>query len=272
MAGEWNSRLVSLTTLILFWLLLGVSFGSFINVLADRLPAGRSISRPPSHCGTCDRRLTALDLIPVVSYLALRGRCRTCGASIGPRVFWVELLTGALFVGVAAHIAPTDGAGWLRLILMSLYLLVFITVTVTDLEHQLILDVVIYPAIMLAVIGVAISDVAALPTHLLGGALGAGLITMIIGLVPGGMGWGDAKLAGFIGLVVGLNGLPFALFVAFVSGGSVGGVLLATRHKQRGQTIALGPFLAVGGAFILLIGSDTAVRAFDSWSRALHGG
>ncbi|HEY4721022.1 MAG TPA: prepilin peptidase, partial [Anaerolineae bacterium] len=92
--------------LILFWLLLGVSIGSFINVLADRLPESKShqpmglissIATPPSHCGACGRRLTTLDLIPVISYLALRGRCRTCGASIGPRVFWVELLTGALF-------------------------------------------------------------------------------------------------------------------------------------------------------------------------------
>jgi leader peptidase (prepilin peptidase) / N-methyltransferase len=279
--------------LILFWLLLGVSIGSFINVLADRLPAGRShhakqptppqaeewakmgivssIAQPPSHCGACGRRLTALDLIPVISYLVLRGRCRTCGASIGSRVFWVELLTGALLAGIAAQVAPTDGAGWLRLISISLYLIVFITVTVTDLEHQLILDVVIYPAIVLAVIGVAISDGAALPSHLLGGMLGAGLIAVIIRLVPGGMGWGDAKLAGFIGLVVGLQGLPFALFVAFVAGGLVGGVLLATRRKQRGQTIALGPFLALGGALILLIGSDTAVRAFDALSRWIHG-
>jgi leader peptidase (prepilin peptidase) / N-methyltransferase len=265
-------NIVNCELLIFFWLLLGVSFGSFINVLADRLPAGRSISTPPSHCGACGRRLTPPDLIPVISYLALRGRCRTCGASIGLRVFWVELLTGALFAFVAAHIAPTDVSGWLRLISISLYLIVFITVTVTDLEQQLILDVVIYPAIVLAVIGVAVSDGAALPAHLLGGAIGAGLIAVIIWLVPGGMGWGDAKLAGFIGLVVGLPGLPFALFVAFVSGGLVGGMLLAIRRKQRGQTIALGPFLALGGAAILLIGSDTAVQAFEALSRWIHGG
>jgi leader peptidase (prepilin peptidase) / N-methyltransferase len=254
-----------------FWLLLGVSFGSFINVLADRLPASQSITQPPSHCGACGRRLTALDLIPVISYLALRGRCRTCGASIGPRVFWVELLTGALLACAAAQIAPADGAGWLRLILISLYLIVFITVTVTDLEHQLILDVVIYPASAVAMIGVAITDMPALPSHLLGGAIGAGLIAVIIWLAPGGMGWGDAKLAGFIGLVVGLNGLPFALFVAFVTGGIVGGVLLATRRRRRGQTISLGPFLALGGTLIMLIGSDTAVRAFDALSRWIHG-
>ena len=257
--------------LIFFWLLLGVSIGSFINVLADRLPAAESIAAPPSHCGACGRRLTTPDLIPVVSYLVVRGRCRACGASIGPRVFWVELLTGVLFACIAAQVAPSDVAGWLRLILSSLYLIAFITVTVTDIEHQLILDVVIYPAIVVVVIGVVITDVPALPSHLLGGVIGAGLMALIIWLVPGGLGWGDAKLAAFIGLVVGLNGIPFALFVAFVSGGIVGGVLLATHRKQRGQTIALGPFLALGGAFIMLVGSDTAVRAFDSLSRLFHG-
>jgi leader peptidase (prepilin peptidase)/N-methyltransferase len=257
--------------LILFWLLIGVSIGSFVNVLADRLPAAQSIATPPSHCGACGRRLDALDLIPVISYLLLRGRCRTCGAAIGPRVLWVEVLTGALFALVAATLTPIDASGWLRLILISLYLAAFVTITVTDLEHQLIFDVVIWPAIAIAVIDLVLTDVAALPAHLLAGVIGAGLIALIIWLVPGGMGWGDAKLAGFIGLLVGLNGLPFALFVAFVSGGLVGGILLASGRKQRGQTIALGPFLAIGGAFILLIGSDTAVNAFNSLSKLLHG-
>jgi leader peptidase (prepilin peptidase)/N-methyltransferase len=186
-------------------------------------------------------------------------------------VFWVEVLTGAMFALVAAQLAPTTVPGWLRLVLISCYLTVLITVTVTDLEHQLILDVVIWPAIIVAVIDLLITDVTTLPSHLLGGAIGAGLIALIIWLVPGGMGWGDAKLAGFIGLLVGLAGIPFALFVAFVAGGIVGGLLLASGRKQRGQTIALGPFLAIGGAFILLIGSDTAVRAFDSLSKLLHG-
>ncbi|MBI5567727.1 MAG: prepilin peptidase, partial [Chloroflexi bacterium] len=257
--------------LVFFWLLVGVSIGSFINVMADRLPEGRSITTPPSQCGACGRRLDALDLIPVISYLLLRGRCRTCGAAIGSRVFWVEVLTGAIFALVAARLAPTTAQDWLRLILISLYVTVLITVTVTDLEHQLILDVVIWPAIVIAVIDLLITDVAALPSHLLGGAIGAGLIALIIWLVPGGMGWGDAKLAGFIGLIVGLSGMPFALFVAFVSGGIVGGLLLASGRKQRGQTIALGPFLAIGGAFILLIGSDTAVNVFNSLSQLLHG-
>jgi leader peptidase (prepilin peptidase)/N-methyltransferase len=235
------------------------------------LPAGRSIATPPSHCGACGRQLDALDLIPVFSYLLLRGRCRTCGAAIGARVFWVEVLTGAVFGLVAAQIAPTTILDWLRLSLTSLYLSALITVTVTDLEHQLILDVVVWPVIAVAVIDLFVTNMAALPSHLMGGAIGAGLIAVIIWLVPDGMGWGDAKLAGFIGLIVGLSGILFALFVAFVSGGIVGGVLLASGRKQRGQTIALGPFLAIGGAFILLIGSDTAVRAFDSLSKLLHG-
>ena len=256
---------------IFFWLLLGVSIGSFINVLADRLPESQSLTTPPSHCSACGRRLTVRDLLPVISYLALRGRCRACGAAIGPRVFWVEVLTGAAFALIAIRIAPGEAWGWLQLSLFSLYLTALITVTITDLEHQLIFDAVILPASAVAVIGILIVDVSALPAHLLGGAIGAGLIALIIWLVPGGMGWGDAKLAGFIGLIVGLTGIPFALFVAFVSGGVVGGILLASGRKRRGQTIALGPFLAISGAFILFIGNDTAVRAFEALSRLMQG-
>lgn len=259
--------------LILFWTLIGLAVGSFVNVVVDRLPHDASIVSPPSHCGACGRRLASFEMIPVISYLALRGRCRTCGASIGPRVLWVELLTG-LLVAVAAWRGPLNDSlsswSWLEwgyLVLTSVYLAVFIAVTVTDLEHGLILDRVIYPAIGLALLGVLFAGPRVWLSRVLGGAFGAGVIALIILLVPEGMGWGDVKLAGFIGLVTGWPGVGFALFLAFVSGGIVAGTLLVTRRKRRGQTIALGPFLAAGGAFILLIGNDAALRVFYSLAR-----
>jgi leader peptidase (prepilin peptidase)/N-methyltransferase len=254
---------------------IGLAVGSFINVVVDRLPHDESIASPPSHCGACGRRLTSLEMIPVISYLALRGRCRTCGASIGARVLWVELATGLLFA-VAARRGPLNDSlsswnwpGWGRLVLTSVYLAVFVAVTVTDLEHGLILDKVIYPAIALALLETLIAGPQVWLSHVLGGAIGAGVITLIIWLVPEGMGWGDVKLAGFIGLVTGWPGVGFVLFLAFVTGGIIASALLATRRKRRGQTIALGPFLAAGGAFILLIGSDVALRAFYSLARLL---
>lgn len=252
--------------LIIFWTLVGLAVGSFLNVVADRLPNDESIVSPPSRCGACGRKLTGLEMIPVVSFLALRGRCRTCGASIGVRVLWVELATGLLFA-LALWRAPFNRAH--GVILTSAYLAILVVVTVTDLEHGLILDKVIYPAIALALIEILFAGPPAWLPRVLGGAVGAGVIALIIWLSSEGMGWGDAKLAGFIGLITGWPGVGFALFLAFVVGGLVAGVLLATRRKRRGQTVALGPFLAAGGAVLLLVGTDAALNVFHGLARLL---
>ena len=248
---------------------MGLAVGSFLNVVADRLPNDESIVSPPSRCGACGRKLTALEMIPVVSFLALRGRCRTCGASIGARVLWVELATGVLFAWTASRASSSDWRGLLHLVVVSAYFAVLVVVTVTDLEHGLILDKVIYPAIALALIEILLAGPPAWLPRVLGGAVGAGVIALIIWLSSEGMGWGDAKLAGFIGLITGWPGVGFALFLAFVVGGLVAGVLLATRRKRRGQTVALGPFLAAGGAVLLLLGTDAALNVFHSLARLL---
>jgi len=253
--------------LTLFWTLIGLAVGSFINVIADRLPHNESIVSPPSHCGACGRPLTAFEMIPVISFLALRGRCRTCGAPIGWRVLWVELVASLLFGLTAWQSKVNDWRSGLDLILTSISLAVLLAVTVTDLEHGLILDKVIYPAIGLALLGRLATNPQAWLLYLLGGAIGAGTIALIIWLVPEGMGWGDAKLAGFIGLVSGWPGVAFALFLTFVSGGLVAGTLLAIGRKRRGQTIALGPFLALGGAVLILFGSATALEVFYRLAR-----
>jgi len=254
--------------LALLWAVLGTAVGSFINVVADRLPQGRSLLTPPSHCAACGRRLSPTEMVPVWSYLALRGRCRACGATIGARTFWVELATGLLFALSAWRIAPADPRGWATLLLTSGYLSVLAAVTVTDLEHGLILDRVTLPAMGLGLIGSLMAGWPGLLRHLGGGLLGAGVIVLIIKLVPGGMGWGDAKLASFIGLATGLPGVLFALFVAFVGGGLVAAALMASGQRKRGETIPLGPFLAFGGGAALLYGGEM-VRAFHILSASL---
>jgi leader peptidase (prepilin peptidase) / N-methyltransferase len=247
---------------IVTWSFVGAAIGSFLNVVADRLPKHRSLMVPPSCCPACGHALTPRELIPIVSYLAQRGRCRECGDRIGPRVVVVEAITAVLFALAAVR---WTGPGWAaigELVLVSFALSVLVLITITDLEHGLILDKVSIPAINLAV-GVALYR--GWPTmlhHGLGGILGAGLIAAIILLVPGGMGWGDAKLAGFIGLMTGLAGLPFALFISFVSGGLIAGVLLASGRVTRRDTMPLGPFLAVGGAVTLLY-LDQLQRGFS---------
>jgi len=257
--------------LILGWAVLGLAVGSFLNVVADRLPADRSIVSPPSRCESCQRQLTPLELIPVVSYLALRGRCRTCGAAVGLRTLLVELGTGTLFALAAWQVPlpPSGRIGWLRLALLSAYISTLLIATVTDLEHGLILDRVTYPALGLALLGAALTAPDQLASHVVGGLIGGGTIALIILAVPGGMGWGDAKLAAFIGMITGLPGILFALFVAFVSGGLVAGALLALGRYERGDTIPLGPFLALGGAMTLFWGEEM-VALFEALS-ALMG-
>jgi len=255
--------------LISFWAVSGTAVGSFLNVLADRLPEGGSFLSPPSHCAACGRRLAPVEMAPVLSYLWLRGRCRACTASIGARTLAVELGTGTLFALAAWRIAPSSLAEWARLIFASACLAVLVVVTVTDLEHGLILNRVIYPAIGLGLVGSLLVDWPDLLSHLGGGLLGAGVIALIILLVPGGMGWGDVRLAGFIGLITGLPGLLFALFVGFVSGGIVAGTLLASGRRKTGETIPLGPFLALGGGAALLY-SEEMLNAFHALSASLR--
>lgn len=257
-----------LAATIVYFGLLGTAVGSFLNVVADRLPEGGSVVSPRSHCTSCGRQLSAWELIPVASYLALQGRCRTCEAPIGIRSPAVELTTGLLFGLAAWRIRPGGLASWMTLVLTSTYLAVLVVCTVTDLERGLILDRVTIPAIGLGLLGALLTGWPGVLFHLGGGLVGAGTIALIITLVPGGMGWGDAKLAGFIGLVTGLPGALSAMFLGFVCGGLVAAVLLVTGRAGRGDTVPLGPFLALGGAAVLLYG-EKMVHVFHTWSMLL---
>ncbi|MEA3309021.1 MAG: prepilin peptidase [Chloroflexota bacterium] len=245
------------TTLItIYWILVGAAVGSFLNAAADRLVAGGSLIRPPSRCPGCGKRLSPLEMVPVLSYLALRGRCCTCGAKIGLRTLLVETGSALLF-GLAALSASAAGRiAWLELLFASSYLAALLLITITDMEHGLILDRVTYPALILAALDALRRGWPALGWQLGSAIIGAGLIAFIIYLVPEGMGWGDAKLCALLGGVLGLPGLWFALFIGFVSGGIIGGVLLATGGAKRGDKLPLGPFLTLGGAITLLYGAQ----------------
>ena len=237
--------------LLLVFGVLGAAVGSFLNVCADRLPAGESIVSPPSHCPSCQRRLTSYELIPVVSFLALRGRCRTCGARIPWRVPAVELATGLLF----ALIMWRFGLGLMTLWAV-LYACFLILMAVTDLESQRILNAVVFPAIGLALIASLFTPGRTAASLILGGVLAFGTIFLLAVLIPGGMGMGDVKLAAFIGLIVGFPQIAFVLLLAFVLGGAVAGALLLARRLHRGDRIAFGPFLALAALTGLLYGPN----------------
>lgn len=234
---------------IVWFVLLGAAIGSFLNVCIDRLPAGQSLLGPPSHCPGCSKAIKAADLIPVVSYLWLRGRCRYCQARIPLRVLLVELCTALLFALLWWHYGP----GW-QLAMATVYSCFLLVITVIDLEHGLILDAVSYPAMGVSAIFAFFWPDLGIARALIGGGVAFAIIALIILLSRTGMGWGDSKMASFIGLMTGFPLSIMALILSFLSGGLVGALLLASGRKGRKDTVPFGPFLAVGAWVTLLFG------------------
>jgi len=250
--------------------LLGASVGSFLNVCIDRLALRKSIVYPPSHCDNCQEKLSIGELVPVVSYLWLRGRCRHCGASIPRRVLWVELGSGVVFAFIAWRYGLSA-----ELAVVAFYYCLFLVIFVIDLERQLILNIVVYPAAVVAlvisafltqldiapgiVINTYMSGVEFAPgvaSAAAGGAIGLVLFLLILFVSRGGMGWGDVKMAALMGLVLGYPLIFVALFLAVVFGGLIAVLLLVFKMKGRKQGIPFGPFLALGAVITLLWGAD----------------
>ncbi len=232
---------------------LGLCIGSFLNVLADRLPAGGSIVAPASHCPECKQRIRPLDLVPVISYLRLRGRCRACGSPIPGRVLWTEITAGVMYGVLSAFYGFTPELG-VALFYFSILLVIF----VIDLEHQLILDVIVYPAAAAALIidGFlpGLTFVPPILMGLAGGATGLVLFLLIVVLSRGGMGIGDIKMAGLMGFMLGFPGIFVALFLAVTTGGVVAVIMLLAMKRDRRQAIPFGPFLAIGTMAAILYG------------------
>ncbi len=240
--------------LIVVFVLLGMVVASFLNVCCDRLPARQSLVYPPSHCPACQRRLAAKDLIPVFSYLWLRGRCRYCQASIPRRLLWVEVGTGVLFGFTYWHYGLD-----IELAIILFYCCLFIVLLVIDLEHGLILNKVVYPAMAVALlISIFLPQLEIVPEikqAAIGGGIGLGLFLLVVLISRGGMGWGDVKMAALIGLVVGFPLVFVALLMGIILGGLVAGVLLLFKIKKRKEAIPFGPFLSLAAMATLLWGS-----------------
>lgn len=235
----------------LFAVLLGSAVGSFINLAADRLPEGQSIMEPPSHCPQCQRPLHPLELIPVLSFILLGRRCRSCGSPIPWRVLLVEILSGVAFFLVWLKFGYT-----LHSLFGFTFLSMLLLLSVIDLEEHKLPNSLLYPGILLSLLLVPVNPVAGWEKLLLGGILGFGLMLAIALISPGGMGMGDVKLAAFIGLILGLSQTAIALLVSFMTGGLVAGVLLIMRRIERKDPIAFGPFLACGASIAYLYGDS----------------
>jgi len=258
----------------------GASVGSFVNVVADRLPAGRSLVNPPSACDACGVRLRPLDLVPVASYLALRGRCRHCGVPIPRRVLAVEAGLGTLYAFLALRYGPTPLA--LALAGVSAYLT---AVAVVDLEHLVIPDALVGVGLILGLALAPLWPLMGEPrpflslTGPLGGlvgglasGLGAGVLFLVVYLLArGGLGGGDVLLVVPLGLLTGFPGVLVMLGTAILLAGGLALLLLATRRRGRKDAIPFGPFLCLGTLVALLYGRE-AVSAYLVWATAFWGG
>ncbi len=236
----------------------GAVLGSFANVVIYRVPRDESIVAPGSRCPHCRAPIRPWDNIPLISYFLLQGRCRHCGGPIAARYPLVEGLMVLLAVAAWIAFRPHSPSLVPLARFMSALTLLFLLLVITfiDLDHQLILNRITYPGI---VIGLVFSAAQGRAISAALSALGAaGLIAGIVIASRGGMGGGDIKLAGLIGAFLGWPGVAVGLFAGFLAGGLVGIVLLGLRMRGRKDAIPFGPALAAGAVVALFWGEAIA--------------
>ena len=229
----------------------GLLIGSFLNVVAYRLPRGESLVTPPSHCPACGEPVRMRDNIPVLGWVVLRGRCRDCGEPFSWRYPAVELLTGVLY---ALVVATQDDAIGIALGLCLVTALV--PLTLIDLDVRRLPDAITAPAAVAALAAGLAFDIDGVPEQLIAGVVALGLFLLAAVMKPGGMGMGDVKLVGVLGLYLGRAVAP-AIFIALILGVVVGGVIMSRVGVATGrkQTVPFGPFLAVGGLIAFFAGN-----------------
>jgi leader peptidase (prepilin peptidase) / N-methyltransferase len=235
----------------------GMVTGSFVGLVAFRLPRGASVVGPRSVCDSCGAQIAAYDNVPVVSWLLLRGHCRNCEARIPVRYPLVELAVGIAFAATAI-VLRHDPA---QLVLGLVFVAMLAAVTLTDLERRVIPNVILLVGAVTAVALVAATDPSSFPERLMAAAAAGGLLLAIGLAYPRGMGMGDAKLAAVMGLYLGVAVAP-ALLIAVLAGSLVGvGVMLSRGAGARKVAVPFGPFLALGGVVALLAG-DQLIDAY----------
>jgi len=229
---------------------LGAVFGSFLNVVVHRLPRHESLVTPASHCPKCGTPVKPYDNIPILSWLALRGHCRRCGEPISARYPLVEALTAALCVG--AVLTHRSAAG---IALSIALILLVVPAALIDLEHRIIPNrITALGAALALAIGLAL-DPAGEPERLIAAAAAGGFLLLAALAYPGGMGMGDVKLAGMMGLFLGAAVAP-ALLIALIAGVVLGAVVIARKGARAGckTAVPFGPFLALGALLAIFVG------------------
>ncbi|MFZ5651432.1 MAG: prepilin peptidase [Bacillota bacterium] len=233
--------------------LLGLAVGSFLNVCVYRIPAGKSVVSPPSHCPYCGTRLRPADLIPVASYLILKGRCRYCKTPVSLRYPLVEALTSALFLLVFYSFgAEIDLIKYLFLTALM------IAVAFIDLDHYIIPNRLVLAGLIAGSLFIPLTGEPPLLDALSGVLAASGFLLFLYLVSRGGMGMGDIKLAAVIGIFLGWPMSLFAVFSACFLAGILGIALIATGVKKRKDPIPFGPFLAAGTFITSIWGPELA--------------
>jgi leader peptidase (prepilin peptidase) / N-methyltransferase len=231
--------------------LFGLVLGSFYNVIGLRMPKGESIVNPPSHCTACDRRLTAFELIPVVSYVVQGGKCKGCGTQVSPIYCVTEIATAVLFTASYLKFGFTA-----ELAVALLFVSLLVIINVSDLAYMLIPNKILLFFLPLLIIARIISPLDPWWDSLLGAAVGFGILLLITVISKGGMGGGDIKLFFVIGLVLGTVNTLLTLFLASLIGMITGIVILKVRGQGRKTPIPFGPSIALGAVIAYFYGAD----------------
>jgi leader peptidase (prepilin peptidase) / N-methyltransferase len=236
--------------ILIYIFILDTCIGSFLNICIYRIPKEESIATPPSHCGSCGTTLKALDLIPILSYLFLRGRCRYCGEKISFRYPFIELITGVLVTAVYMNYGLNFMFIKYSILIIFLILIGMIDLDTTDVYFKTTLTGIMLGIVFLIFgyyLGYGIMD------FILGAALGGGTIIAII-LLTKGMGFGDAEICILVGLFLGFKLTLLMLFISFVAGGLIGVLLILFKIKSRKDYIPFGPFIALGAIATVFFG------------------
>lgn len=238
--------------MILFIFILGLLIGSFLNVCIYRIPREESISYPPSHCTNCSSRIKWYDLIPVVSFIFLKGKCRNCSEKISIKYPVIELVTGILFVCTYFKYGFT-----VELVKYCLLLSLLIVIGIIDYSTT---DVYLKTTLTGAIIGLIFIIINVISGNgfiddVYGALIGGGLISLII-LTTHGMGWGDAEICFMCGLFLGWKLTLLMFFLSFIIGGISGVILIVSKRKTRKDYIPFGPFISIAAVIAILLGNE----------------
>lgn len=245
---------------------LGLIVGSFLTVVAHRVPRGESLLRPGSHCTRCGSHVRPWHNVPVAGWLLLRGRCADCGQRLSARYPMIEATTAVLFVVLTARFGLTPALPAYLYLAAAGVALAAIDFDVHRLPNVIVLPSYVVGAVLLAAATAADGDWAA-AARALAAMAALGMFYLVLALIyPGGMGLGDVKLAGLLGLYLGWLGWGSVLvgaFAGFLAGGLVGGLLLALRRAGRRTAIPFGPYM-LAGALLALLAADPIVAWYGS--------